>query len=579
MEEDSGRSISTTGFLRRGSSVSLKDQGNEERPNKTKLNPMNARWADSKEKPRYLREPFRSSGTKAACPSSSKAPVRKYFEEKQGRTFLGEADNAESSSRRTEANRLQCSKKAVVEEDVHPYGQQDEPEDLLSTSTTEDQPAELDPELLDSSVSSGVSAHAIGSVVRNAALRSKSRQQKGKEELCQIRPQTASAFVNRSTIPRNSTNGVKSSNAAGPGVQRRTLKNLGCTSISDVLPSGCSSANSIHNKRAEVMRNRAFDGESSSRPRGLNGHSSLGHSPAMYSGITGPRVRTAEQSASQQTRTSSRSIQESADSSRIRRPSTQHARVRVPNEREDSVFALRETLARDRQPEWAHFSLGEAAPRRSMRPFSMELPHEIYSSSRQGSSNQTARSRSSYRPDESPPQMFHGLLVERENYRRINMEGIAEVLLALDRIEQDDELTYEQLLVLETNLFLSGLGLHDQHRDMRMDIDNMSYEELLALEERIGSVSTALSDEQLVKCLKRNVYKLPNSDLEANRAVLDDAKCSICQEEYIEGEEVGRMQCEHQYHVSCIHEWLRQKNWCPICKTSAIPSEMDKGGT
>jgi hypothetical protein len=82
-----------------------------------------------------------------------------------------------------------------------------------------------------------------------------------------------------------------------------------------------------------------------------------------------------------------------------------------------------------------------------------------------------------------------------------------------------------------------------------------------------------------VKCLKRNVYKLPNSDLEANRAVLDDAKCSICQEEYIEGEEVGRMQCEHQYHVSCIHEWLRQKNWCPICKTSAIPSEMDKGGT
>ncbi|EEC81243.1 hypothetical protein OsI_24310 [Oryza sativa Indica Group] len=540
MEEDSGRSISTTGFLRRGSSVSLKDQGNEERPNKTKLNPMNARWADSKEKPRYLREPFRSSGTKAACPSSSKAPVRKYFEEKQGRTFLGEANNAESSSRRTEANRLQCSKKAVVEEDVHPYGQQDEPEDLLSTSTTEDQPAELDPELLDSPVSSGVSAHAIGSVVRNAALRSKSRQQKGKEELCQIRPQTASAFVNRSTIPRNSTNGVKSSNAAGPG---------------------------------------AFDGESSSRPRGLNGHSSLGHSPAMYSGITGPRVRTAEQSASQQTRTSSRSIQESADSSRIRRPSTQHARVRVPNEREDSVFALRETLARDRQLEWAHFSLGEAAPRRSMRPFSMELPHEIYSSSRQGSSNQTARSRSSYRPDESPPQMFHGLLVERENYRRINMEGIAEVLLALDRIEQDDELTYEQLLVLETNLFLSGLGLHDQHRDMRMDIDNMSYEELLALEERIGSVSTALSDEQLVKCLKRNVYKLPNSDLEANRAVLDDAKCSICQEEYIEGEEVGRMQCEHQYHVPCIHEWLRQKNWCPICKTSAIPSEMDKGGT
>ncbi|XP_006656423.1 uncharacterized RING finger protein P32A8.03c-like [Oryza brachyantha] len=581
MEEDSGRSTSTTGFLRRGSSASLKNQGNEEkeRPNKTKLNPMKDRWADNKEKPRYLREPFRSSGNKAACPSSSKTPIRKYYEEKQGRPFLAQADNAESSSRRTEANRLQCSKKAVVEEDAHPYGQQAEPEDLLSTSTTEDQPAEFGADLLDSSVSSEMSSHAFGSVVRNTALRSKSRQQKDKEELPQIRPQTASPFVNRSTIPRNSTNGVKSPNASGSGVQRRTLKNLGCTSISDVLPSGCSSSNSVHNKRAEVMRNKAFDGESSSRPRGLNGHSSLGHSPAMYSGITGPRIRAAEQSASQQTRTSSRIVQEPADSVRARRPYTQHARARMPNEREDSVFSLRETVTRTRQPEWSHFSLDEAPPRRSMRPFSMELPHEIYSSSRQGSSNQTARSRSSYRPEESPPQMFHDLLVERDSYRRINMEGITEVLLALDRIGQDDELSYEQLLVLETNLFLSGLGLHDQHRDMRMDIDNMSYEELLALEERIGSVSTALSDEQLVKCLNRTVYKLPNSDLEVNRAVLDDIKCSICQEEYIEGEEVGRMHCEHQYHVSCISEWLRQKNWCPICKTSAIPSEMDKRGT
>lgn len=34
----------------------------------------------------------------------------------------------------------------------------------------------------------------------------------------------------------------------------------------------------------------------------------------------------------------------------------------------------------------------------------------------------------------------------------------------------------QQLLVLETNLLLGGLGLHDQHRDMRLDIDNMTYE-------------------------------------------------------------------------------------------------------
>lgn len=34
----------------------------------------------------------------------------------------------------------------------------------------------------------------------------------------------------------------------------------------------------------------------------------------------------------------------------------------------------------------------------------------------------------------------------------------------------------QQILALETRLFLSSLNLYDQHRDMRLDIDNMSYE-------------------------------------------------------------------------------------------------------
>lgn len=41
------------------------------------------------------------------------------------------------------------------------------------------------------------------------------------------------------------------------------------------------------------------------------------------------------------------------------------------------------------------------------------------------------------------------------------------------------------------------------------------------------------------------------------------------QEEYVNGDEVGRLQCEHRYHVACVLQWLRVKNWCPICKTSA----------
>ncbi|XP_076926522.1 uncharacterized protein LOC143589721 isoform X2 [Bidens hawaiensis] len=149
-----------------------------------------------------------------------------------------------------------------------------------------------------------------------------------------------------------------------------------------------------------------------------------------------------------------------------------------------------------------------------------------------------------------------------------NVDSIANVLLALERIDQDDGLSYEQIL---GNTFLGGFNFYDQYRGMRLDIDNMSYEELLALEDEIGVVSTALSEEELSKCLKIGVYK----PLHINECklrgdwCLNDTKCSICQEEFISGDEIGSMRCDHGFHAACINQWLRLKNWCPVCKASA----------
>nr|XP_043627909.1 E3 ubiquitin-protein ligase Praja-2-like [Erigeron canadensis] len=163
--------------------------------------------------------------------------------------------------------------------------------------------------------------------------------------------------------------------------------------------------------------------------------------------------------------------------------------------------------------------------------------------------------------------------VDENGTRHYNIDGIADVLLALDRIEQDQELTYEQLLSLEANLFLGGLNLYDQHRDMRLDIDNMSYEELLVLEEKMGTVSTALSEEQLSKCIKTSIYEsLPLEDEKTWCSLgADDNKCSICQEEFVRGDQIGKIGCGHGYHAPCINQWLSLKNWCPICKASPEP--------
>jgi len=106
-------------------------------------------------------------------------------------------------------------------------------------------------------------------------------------------------------------------------------------------------------------------------------------------------------------------------------------------------------------------------------------------------------------------------------------------------------------------LFLPVLG--------SSSIGHLILQELLALGDRIGTVNTGLSEDALYKCLKQSLY-LPTAP-ETHQDC--DRKCSICQEEYSGGEEVGNMACKHYYHITCIQHWLRQKNWCPICKSVA----------
>lgn len=59
---------------------------------------------------------------------------------------------------------------------------------------------------------------------------------------------------------------------------------------------------------------------------------------------------------------------------------------------------------------------------------------------------------------------------------------------------------------------------------------HISGQELLDLEEKMGSVSTALSEEALSKCLKRSIYQplSPKGVVECGEDE-NQGKCSICQ--------------------------------------------------
>ncbi|CAM6076446.1 unnamed protein product [Sphagnum tenellum] len=158
---------------------------------------------------------------------------------------------------------------------------------------------------------------------------------------------------------------------------------------------------------------------------------------------------------------------------------------------------------------------------------------------------------------------------ERLSHRYLGRSRTHSIISALEHVERDEDLTYEQLLMLEATLLFGGLRLRDQHSDLRLDVDNMSYEELLALEDRIGNVSTGLTAEAVAEKLKRSCY----SSLDVVGAQFSqeyDTKCSICQEEYEDGDKLGKIECGHSYHALCIQQWLVQKNQCPICKATAF---------
>nr|GEW46433.1 hypothetical protein [Tanacetum cinerariifolium] len=122
----------------------------------------------------------------------------------------------------------------------------------------------------------------------------------------------------------------------------------------------------------------------------------------------------------------------------------------------------------------------------------------------------------------------------------------------------------EGLMIVDRSAFYGSRNPFDQHRDMRLDIDDMSYEELLALGERIGSVGTGVPEHLISKCVQESIHC--SSD-----QIQEEGSCAICLEEYANMDDIGMLgACGHDFHVGCIRKWLLMKNLCPICKAEPM---------
>ena len=97
------------------------------------------------------------------------------------------------------------------------------------------------------------------------------------------------------------------------------------------------------------------------------------------------------------------------------------------------------------------------------------------------------------------------------------------------------------------------------------NVDEMTYEQLLELEEQMGSVANGLTEEE-IKNLKYDKF-IKNKYLED--------KCIICQYNFMELESIVGLPCKHCFHFNCLKPWIDKQHYCPLCKTN-IRKEDEK---
>ena len=148
---------------------------------------------------------------------------------------------------------------------------------------------------------------------------------------------------------------------------------------------------------------------------------------------------------------------------------------------------------------------------------------------------------------------------EKIKYQNLNNEIISKINEVSQDIAQQRQ---RQLLLLRRREMMMNylmtmlLGLRRRNDLDYPNVDNMSYEELLALEDRMGNVNRGLPKEKIDKIPKEKF----------SRYKFIDDKCIICQYEFQPNEIVKVLPCKHCFHPECIEEWLKNQKVCPYCK-------------
>ncbi|KAL3613771.1 hypothetical protein CASFOL_041845 [Castilleja foliolosa] len=181
----------------------------------------------------------------------------------------------------------------------------------------------------------------------------------------------------------------------------------------------------------------------------------------------------------------------------------------------------------------------------------------------EGDNQNTELDPSAYPDDEAYARALQDAEDREMAARLLALAGMSEIVVGEDQdhdeVEDDDE--YED----EDDDEEEDHDGHLQDSWEEVDPDELSYEELIALGDVVGTESRGLSADTLA-LLPSIKYK--SQDTQERNC----DSCVICRLDYEDGETLTVLSCKHLYHSECISNWLQINKVCPVCSAEVSTS-------
>ncbi|CAD8068476.1 unnamed protein product [Paramecium sonneborni] len=148
--------------------------------------------------------------------------------------------------------------------------------------------------------------------------------------------------------------------------------------------------------------------------------------------------------------------------------------------------------------------------------------------------------------------------LQNQQNNQIEEEIQEKVSVEKSQNELQEEMTEEEKSIHLAFMLQQQEEMEFQNRLAQMqnnvDLDEMSYEQLQDLQEKMGFVSRGLLVNQIKALLAQCKIQKQINDC-----------CTICLEDSGNPVEI-ELECSHVFHQECISEWLSREKHCPVCK-------------